>query len=72
MCVITQGGNYYLCIKRIEIIDGKKKVSYISLMDGHSKLFNRDEIDDKIGYVVGFLEPDEPGNPNTTYSWGIR
>lgn len=63
-CVISHGGNFYLCRKKIEIVNGTKKVSYISLMDGHSKMFDYEEIDDKIGYVIGFLYPDE--------SWGER
>lgn len=63
-CVISHGGNFYLCIKKIEMINGIKKISYLSLMDGHNKMFDYDEIDDKIGYVVGFLFPDG--------SWGER
>ncbi len=63
-CVISYGGNYYVCIKKIDIVNGEKKVSYISLMDGKNKMFTREEIDDKIGYVVGFLYPDG--------TWGER
>lgn len=63
-CVITHGGNFYLCRKKIETVNGVKKVSYISLMDGHSKMFSSEEIDDKIGYVIGFLYPDG--------TWGER
>lgn len=71
-CVISHAGNYYICIKKIETVNGVKKISYLSIMDGHSKMFDYAEIDDKIGYVVGFLIPDEPNNPETTYSWGER
>lgn len=71
-CVISHGGNFYICIKKINVINSEKKVSYISLLDGHSKIFDYDEIDDKIGYVIGYLIPDEPDNPKTTYSWGER
>lgn len=63
-CVITHSGNFYICIKRIQIENGKKNVKYLSLMDGRNVLFDRDEIDDKIGYVVGFLHPDG--------TWGVR
>lgn len=63
-CVISHCGNFYICTKKIEIINGQKKISYISLIDGHSKIFDYEEIDDKIGYVVGFLFPDG--------SWGER
>lgn len=63
-CVICQGGNLYICIKRIEFVSGQKKVKYLSLMDGKNVLFHYDEIDDKIGYVLGYLNPDG--------SWGIR
>lgn len=63
-CVISYGGNYYISIKKIEMVNGEKKVSYISLMDGKNKMFTREEIDDKIGYVVGFLYPDG--------TWGER
>lgn len=64
-CVVSHNGNFYLCVKRIEILEDKsKKVSYLSLMDGHNKLFDYEEIDDKIGYVIGFLNPDG--------TWGTR
>lgn len=63
-CVISHGGNLYICIKRIEIVDGKKEVSYLSLMNGKNVMFKYDEIDDKIGYVIGFLYPDK--------TWGMR
>lgn len=63
-CVISHDGNFYICIKRIETIDGKKKISYLSIMDGKNKMFDYEEIDDKIGYIVGFLNPDG--------SWGER
>lgn len=63
-CVISHAGNYYICIKKIETVNGVKKISYLSMIDGHSKMFDYEEIDDKIGYVVGFLYPDE--------SWGER
>jgi len=63
-CVVSKDGNLYICVKKIENIDGKKKIKYLSLMDRKNVLFTSDEIDDKIGYVIGFLHPDG--------SWGIR
>lgn len=63
-CVVSKDGNMYICIKKIEYIDSIKKIKYLSLMDRKNILFTSDEIDDKIGYVIGFLHPDN--------SWGIR
>ena len=63
-CVVSHLGNMYICIKRIEQINGKKVASYISLLDGKNVLFSSEEIDDKYGYVIGFLSPDG--------TWGMR
>ena len=63
-CVISKGGNMYICIKKIENINGQTKIYYISLIDGHTVLFTSDEIDDRIGYVIGFLYPNG--------EWGAR
>lgn len=63
-CVVVYNGNLYICIKRIEFINGVKEVKYLSLMDGKNVLFRREEIDDKMGYVIGFLYPDG--------TWGER
>lgn len=63
-CVVVYKGNLYICIKRIEVINGVKEVKYLSLMDGKNVLFRKEEIDDKMGYVIGFLYPDG--------SWGER
>lgn len=72
-CVVSHNGNYYICIKKITTTaDGKKDIKYVSLMDGHNVLFTPSTIDDKIGYVVGFMEPDNPNDENTTYTWGKR
>lgn len=62
-CVVIYKGNYFFAIKRIDIVDGEKKVKYISMMGSNLEILPSD-IDDKLGYVVGFLNPDE--------SWGIR
>lgn len=63
-CVIYKGENMYICRKKIETINGQRKVSYISLIDGHTNMFTADEITYKVGYVVGFLYPDG--------EWGLR
>lgn len=63
-CVVSKDGNMYICIKKIETIDGQRKIKYLSLIDRWNVLFTSDEIDDKIGYVIGFLHPDG--------EWGIR
>ena len=62
-CVVSYKGNYFLAIKRFYIEDGQKKWKYVSLMNGKTEILKH-EIDDKIGYVVGYLNPDG--------SWGIR
>ena len=62
-CVVSYKGNYFFAIKRSYIENGEKKWKYVSMMDGKTELL-KNEIDDKIGYVVGYLNPDS--------SWGIR
>lgn len=62
-CVISYKGHYYLAIKRVYIEDGEKKWKYISIMDGKTEILST-EIDDKFGYVIGFLNPDG--------TWGVR
>lgn len=63
-CVVRYGGNLYICIKRIEHPAGKEVIKYMSVIDSRQMLFTREEIDDKCGYVIGFLSPDG--------SWGDR
>lgn len=63
-CVVIYKGDLYICIKRIEVVNGIKEVKYLSLMDGKNVLFKKEEIDDKMGYVIGFLYPDG--------TWGDR
>lgn len=63
-CVVSKDGNMYICIKKIEVVEGQRKVKYLSLLDKKNVLFTSDEIDDKIGYIIGFLNPDG--------SWGMR
>lgn len=57
MCVISSNGYIYICIKKIQIIDKKKEVNYVAITNKR-KIFSFDEIDDRFGYVVGFLNPD--------------
>ena len=63
-CVVRYCGNLYICTKRIEHPGGKELIKYMSLMDSRQVLFTREEIDDKCGYVIGFLSPDG--------AWGDR
>lgn len=62
-CVVVRNGNYFICIKKIYIENGEKKVKYFSIIDDKKEVFS-DEIEDRIGYIIGFLNPDG--------SWGIR
>lgn len=62
-CVVSYKGNFFFAIKRFYIENGEKKWKYISMMDNHTELLKTD-IDSKIGYIVGYLNPDG--------SWGIR
>ena len=62
-CVVSYQGNLYFCRKIFYQQEGLKKFKYVSLIDGKTEILPSD-IDDKLGYVVGFLNPDK--------SWGIR
>lgn len=62
-CVVSYKGNYFIAIKKIYIEDKEKKVKYLSIIDGKTTVLSKD-IDDKFGYVVGFLNKDG--------TWGIR
>ena len=62
ICVISHNGNYYIVRKKQFILNGIKKWKYISLFT--DKEFLREEIEDKLGYVVGWLNED--------LSWGVR
>jgi DNA-binding Xre family transcriptional regulator len=62
-CVISYRGNIFLARKIFYSENGLKKFKYVSLIDGKNEILPSD-IDDKLGYVVGFLNPDK--------SWGIR
>lgn len=57
MCVISSNGYIYICIKKIQIVDKKKEINYVAITNKR-KIFSFDEIDDRFGYVVGFLNPD--------------
>lgn len=62
-CVVSYKGSLFLTKKLFFIENGEKKFKYVSLIDGKTEILPRD-IDDKLGYVVGFLNPDG--------SWGVR
>ncbi len=62
-CVVSYKGNLFLARKLFFIENGEKKFKYVSLLDGKHEILPRN-IDDKLGYIVGFLNPDE--------SWGVR
>lgn len=62
-CVVSYRGNFFLTRKIYYIENGEKRFKYVSLIDGKSEILPRD-LDDKLGYVVGYLNPDG--------SWGIR
>lgn len=62
ICVISHNGEYYIVRKKMYIKDGQKKWKYMSLFT--EKEFLKEEIDDKLGYVIGYLNPDR--------SWGVR
>ena len=62
-CVVSYKGNYFIAIKKIFIENNVKKVKYLSIMDCNTEVLPN-QIDDKLGYIVGFLNPDG--------SWGVR
>ena len=64
MCVISHNGEYYIVRKKMYIVDGQKKWKYMSLFTNRE--FLKEDIEDKLGYVVGFLNADDE------HSWGIR
>lgn len=62
-CVVGYKGNYFIVVKHFYTENGERKWKYLSLMNEKTEVL-MDEIDDKIGYIVGFLNPDG--------SWGRR
>lgn len=62
-CVIEIKNNLFIVEKKIHIENGVKKNEYVSLMNSRFTVPDT-EIDAKLGYVVGFLNPD--------MSWGVR
>lgn len=62
-CAVSSGGYIYICIKKVQFVDGKKEINYVAITNKR-KIFSFDEIDDRFGYVVGFLNPDG--------TWGER
>ena len=62
-CVVSYRGNFFLTKKIFYLENNQKKFKYVSLIDGKNEILPSD-LDEKLGYVVGFLNPDG--------SWGIR
>lgn len=62
-CVVTHQGRIHIVTKYSYIENGKKLWKYVALMNDKIEM-PQSEIDDKVGYVVGFLNPDG--------SWGSR
>lgn len=62
-CVISRNGNFFIVKKKFYIENNVKKYKYISLMNNKTEIYPH-QIEDKIGYIVGFLNSDN--------SWGIR
>ena len=64
MCIISHDGEYYIVRKKMYVENAQKKWKYMSLFT--NRQFLKEDIDDKLGYVVGFLNADKE------HSWGIR
>lgn len=62
-CVVTSSGGIYIVVKDHVINDGIMEWKYVPLMSQNTALPDS-IIDDKLGYIVGFLNHDG--------SWGIR
>lgn len=62
-CVIERNNNLFIVEKKIYIQNGVKRSDYVSLMNSNF-IVPETEIDDKLGYIVGFLNEDG--------SWGVR
>ena len=62
-CIITSNGGIYI-VKKDEIIeDGVKTKKYISIFES-ADVIPDSKVDDKIGYIVGFID--------TNGKWGVR
>ena len=62
-CVVSHKGNIFLARKLFYVENGEKKFKYVSLLE-EKRVILPSDIDDKLGYVVGYLNPDG--------SWGVR
>lgn len=62
-CVIERNNKLFIVEKRIYIKDGVRRSEYVSLMNKRFYI-NDTEIDEKLGYIVGFL--------NSDGTWGVR
>ena len=70
MCVVSYNGNIYICIKKVQFVNGKKEINYIAITN-KKKMFSFDEIDDRFGYVVGFLHPNGTLGRKIDFKWGF-
>ena len=57
LCIVTVSGRIYLVQKSHRIRNGRKSTNYVSVIN-NNLIFEENEIDDKIGYIVGFLNSD--------------
>lgn len=62
-CIIERHNKLFIVEKKIYVQDGIKRSDYVSLMNSNF-VVPATEIDDKLGYIVGFLNEDG--------TWGIR
>ena len=62
-CIIERNNKLFIVEKKIYVQDGIKKSDYVSLMNSNF-IVPSTEIDDKLGYIVGFLNEDG--------TWGVR
>uniref|UniRef100_A0AAU8B5W7 Cro/C1-type HTH DNA-binding domain n=1 Tax=Dulem virus 39 TaxID=3145757 RepID=A0AAU8B5W7_9CAUD len=56
-CVINHNGNIYIVNEIPFIENGKRNFNYTALMN-NNLIIPKDNLDDKIGYIIGFLKPD--------------
>lgn len=62
-CVVVNNGRLFIVTKQSYIENGQKKWRYVSLLN-NKIVMPAKSVDEKLGYIVGFLNPDG--------SWGIR
>lgn len=62
-CVVVNNGRLFIVTKQSYIENGQKKWRYVALLN-NKIVMPAKSVDEKLGYIVGFLNPDG--------SWGIR